>query len=110
MMPKVIRLATQTPATEFIPSEACSWWHIQSGPTLETIKTLETTMDIKDTCWSLDQLANSTVMAQSNREAASSASNAILTLRNMLDLPASAKVDDIVAKVHQLMQQIPSAS
>lgn len=67
-------------------------------------------MDIKDTCWSLDQLANSTVMAQSNREAASSVSNAILTLRNMLDLPASAKVDEIVAKVHQLMQQIPSAS
>lgn len=67
-------------------------------------------MDIKDTCWSLDQLANSTVMAQSNREAASSASNTILTLRNMLDLPASAKVDEIVAKVHQLKQQIPSAS
>lgn len=90
MMPKVIRLATQTPATEFIPSEAVSWWHIQSWPTLETIK------------HNGDH--------DGHREAAGSASNAILSLRNMLDLPATAKVDEIVAKVHQLMQQIPSSS
>lgn len=71
---------------------------------------LENTVDIKNTCRGLDQLANSTVLAKSDREAAGSTSNAILSLRNMLDLPATAKVFEIVAKVHQLMQQIPSAS
>lgn len=110
--------ATRNPTAEYLHLTSACWWHIRRGLTLVTIKHTELTqrmpleikMDIKDTCWSLDQLANSTVLAQSNREAAASASNAILSLRNMLDLPATAVVDDIVKKVHQLMEQLPSAS